>query len=185
MRRIVGFVGSPRKNGNTHILVSKILDGAEREGAKVKLVFLYELNIKECDQCGDCLEGKDCSIKDDMIELYTKVVESDVIIFGTPLYWYAPTALMKLFIDRLFYFIYPENLKKMKGKIAIVVSPFEDDDPKAANLLIEFFKKIFIFFKIDLYEKILVPGVGKKGDILKKKEVLTIAYKLGERLGSE
>jgi multimeric flavodoxin WrbA len=48
MKKLLGVVGSPRRNGNTHILVSKILEGAKEEGAIVNTIFLNDLNIQEC-----------------------------------------------------------------------------------------------------------------------------------------
>jgi multimeric flavodoxin WrbA len=59
-----------------------------------------------------------------MLAIYPKIIEADVIIFGTPVYWYGPTALMKAFIDRFVYFNCPENRAK-SGKAANI--PFEDD----------------------------------------------------------
>ena len=93
MKRILGIAGSPRKNGNTHLLVSKILEGAKEAGASAECLFLEDLNIKECDGCHVCWQGKGCSKKDDMNFIYPKLIESDVIVFGTPVYWYGPIGL--------------------------------------------------------------------------------------------
>jgi hypothetical protein len=111
-KKVLGVVGSPRKNGNTHILVSRILEGAEKQGAAAETIFLNDLNIRECNGCHACWRGKRCSKKDDMRDIYPKIIESDVIVFGTPVYWYGPTALMKGFMDRFVYFNCPENRKK-------------------------------------------------------------------------
>jgi multimeric flavodoxin WrbA len=81
-------VGSPRRNGNTHILVSKLLEGAQVEGALCDTLFLNDLHIRECDGCHTCWKGNPCSKSDDMNAIYPKLIESDVIIFGTPVYWY-------------------------------------------------------------------------------------------------
>lgn len=95
MKTILGVVGSPRRKGNTHILVSRILEGAKKEGAATEIIFLNDLTIRECDGCHVCWKGRKCSKKDDMNNIYPKIIQSDVIIFGTPVYWYGPTALMK------------------------------------------------------------------------------------------
>ncbi|KKM61347.1 hypothetical protein LCGC14_1532650 [marine sediment metagenome] len=81
MKQILGVVGSPRVNGNTHVLVAEILDGAEQGGAKVDIIFLNDLKIKECDGCHTCWKGDQCSKNDDMVNVYPKIIESDVIIF--------------------------------------------------------------------------------------------------------
>lgn len=181
-KKILGVVGSPRKKGNTHILVSTILEGAKGEGADTELLFLNDLNIRECDGCHVCWKGKHCAKKDDMNPVYPKITQSDTIVFGTPVYWYGPTALMKCFIDRFVYFNCPENRAKIRGRSAIIAVPFEEENLKTASLLIKFFEKSLQFLEMNLIRKILVPGVSGRGDIMKKPAVLEKSYRVGERL---
>lgn len=181
--KILGIVGSPRKKGNTHILVSRILDGAQEENALTEILFLNDLYIRECDGCYVCWKGKQCSKKDDMNKVYPKIIKSDVIIFGTPVYWYGPTGLMKCFIDRFVYFNCPENREKIRGKSAIIAVPFEEKNPRTAHLLVKFFKKSLQYLEMNLIGTILVPGVSKRGDILEKEELLEKGYKLGKKIG--
>jgi multimeric flavodoxin WrbA len=180
--KILGVIGSPRKKGNTHILVSRILDGAKEEGADTEIIFLNDLDIRECDGCHSCWKGRQCSKKDDMNAIYPKIIESDIIIFGTPVYWYGPTALMKCFIDRFVYFNCPENRSKIKGKAAVLAIPFEEDNIKTADLLIRFFVKSLRYLEMKIIGKILSPGVSARGDILKKEEFLKKGYQLGRRI---
>jgi len=181
-KRILAVVGSPRKNGNTHILVSKIAEGAAENGAVVDELLLGELSINECDGCHACWKGRDCSKNDDMQGLYPKISSSDVIIFGTPVYWYGPTALMKAFIDRFVYFNCPENRKKIKGLSAVIAVPFEEDDSEIAAGVVEFFRKSLAYLEIKLIGQIIAPGVGEKGAVLRKEEYLQQAYDLGVTL---
>jgi multimeric flavodoxin WrbA len=180
--KILAVVGSPRKNGNTHILVARILDGARQSGAETETIFLGDLDIRECDGCHVCWKGNLCSKKDDMLDMYPKIIQSDVIIFGTPVYWYGPTALMKCFIDRMVYFNCPRNRPKIRGKAAVIAVPFEEDNPKTAGLLVKFFEKSLQYLEMRLIRKILVPGVSKGGDILRKEDLLENAFNLGIRL---
>jgi len=182
MKKILGVVGSPRRNGNTHILVSRILEGAKDKGALVDILFLNDLNIQECDGCHVCWEGKGCSKSDDMIAIYPKIIESDIIIFGTPVYWYGPTALMKGFIDRFVFFNCSENRAKIKGKLAVIAVPFEEKNPEAVALLVSFFEKSLHYLEMDLIAQIIVPGVSRKGEILEKGDCLEEAYTIGRRL---
>jgi multimeric flavodoxin WrbA len=184
MKRIIGIIGSPRKKGNTDILVSNILEGAKSEGAKTETIFLADLHIRECDGCHVCWKGKPCSKNDDMNSIYPKIIDSDAIIFGTPVYWYGPTGLMKMFIDRFVYFNYPPNRERIKEKKAIIAVPFEEDNPATAALLVSFFEKCFKYLQIELTAKLIVSGVTRKGDILKKQDVLTEAYALGIKLAT-
>jgi len=131
------------------------------------------------------LERKAVQKKDDMTYVYPKIIESDILIFGTPVYWYGPTALMKCFIDRFVYFNCPRNRAKIRGKSAVIAIPFEEEDPGTADLLVKFFKKSLQYLEIKLIGKILVPGVGSKGDVLKKADRLEEAYELGRRLARQ
>jgi multimeric flavodoxin WrbA len=182
MKRVLGVVGSPRKNGNTDILVSKILEGAEQEGAATDVLYLKDLKIRECDGCHVCWEGKPCSKRDDLIDVYPKLVDSDAIVFGTPVYWYGPTALMKAFIDRFVYFNCPENRARIRGKSAALAAPFEEDDLETASLLVAMFEKCFAYLEMDPVGNVLVPGVSAKGDILKKDHSLQEGLQFGKSL---
>ncbi len=179
MKKILGIMGSPRMKGNTHILVNKILEGARDNGASAEIIFLKDMDIKECDGCYTCWKGKDCSKKDDMNNIYPKIIDSDVIVFGTPLYWYGPTALMKAFIDRFVYFNCEENRSKIRGKPVAVAVPLEEENPEAAALIIGFFEKCFKYLELQFAGKIIVPGVSGKGEILNKNDSLDEAYKCG------
>ncbi|UCC96362.1 MAG: flavodoxin family protein [Phycisphaerales bacterium] len=181
-KQVLAVVGSPRRNGNTHILVSKIAEGARAAGAAVDELFLGELTIRECDGCHACWKGKECSKNDDMREIYAKIIQSDAIIFGTPVYWYGPTALMKAFIDRLVYFNCPENRRKIKGLSAATAIPFEEEDLDTARGVVEFFQRSLAYLEIELLGQIIVPGVGEKGAIRHKPERLQEAHNLGRTL---
>jgi multimeric flavodoxin WrbA len=182
VKRILGVAGSPRKKGNTDILVSKILDGAREEGADTEKLFLGDLHIRECDGCHSCWKGRRCSKKDDMQNVYPKIMESDIIIFGTPVYWYGPTALMKCLIDRFVYFNCPENRLGIRGKGAVLAIPFEEDNPRTADLVVKFFEKSLGYLEMKILGKIIAPGVGARGDILRKEKVLKEAHELGRRI---
>jgi len=111
-----------------------------------------------------------------------KLIESDVIVFGTPVYWYGPTALMKGFIDRFVYFNCPENHEKIKGKSTVIVVPFEDTNPEIAAPLEHFFEKCFQYLELKLEGRIIAPGVTKIGDILKHQGYLKKAFEIGKNL---
>lgn len=117
-----------------------------------------------------------------MNPLYQKINDSDVLIFGTPVYWYGPTALMKGFIDRFVYFNCPENREKIKGKSAAVVIPFEEEDERASLATVEIFEKSLGYLEMNLTDVLLAPGVGEKGAILEKKIILERAYNIGRML---
>ncbi len=181
MKNVIGFVGSPRKMGNTHLLVAKILEGAQAAGAATEIVFLDDLTIKECDGCQACWRSKPCPKQDDMNGLYAKIAASDAVVFGTPVYWYGPTALMKGLVDRFVYFNSPENRAKIRNKPAILAIPYEEEDPATAGLVVAFFEKSLAYLEMNLLGQVVVPGVSKKGDVLHKTACLAEGYELGRR----
>ena len=160
---MLGVVGSPRRDGNTHVLVSEVLAGARAAGAAAESVFLADLTIGECDGCHACWRGAECSKADDMNALYPRLADSDVIVLGTPVYWYAPTALMKGFLDRLVYFNCPENRPKIRGKRAVLAVPFEEADPQAAALLVAIFEKSLAYLEMELTDTHLALAAREIG----------------------
>jgi len=182
MKKVLGVIGSPRKNGNTHVLVSQILEAVCSEGISTEVIFLDDLSIKECDGCHVCWKSEKCVKKDDMSNLYQKIIESDVIIFGTPVYWYGPTALMKGFIDRFVYFNGPKNRKKIKDKLAVIAIPFEEENDETVEPVVSFFEKSLNFLGVKLIGKLIVPGVTKRGEVKEKKEYMDKAYELGRKI---
>ncbi len=164
------------------MLIGKMAEGAVSKGAQVDTLYLGKLNIRECDGCHVCWKGKPCPKHDDMLETYAKIIESDAIIFGTPVYWYGPTALMKAFIDRFVYFNCPENRAKIRGKSAALVIPFEEENPETARPVVEFFEKSLKYLEINLVGAIIAGGASDKGDVLKKPDRLREAFEMGIRL---
>jgi len=185
MPAVLGVVGSPRTQGNTHILVSRILEGAASEGADTRLIMLGDMHIHECDGCHACWKGLRCSKKDDMNAVYPLIAESDAIVFGTPVYWYGPTALMKALLDRFVYFNCPEHRPEIRGTRGLVAVPFEETTPKTAELVVDMFHRSFHWLEMKAAGTILAPGVGEKGDILRERAILDSAFEAGRRLARE
>jgi putative NADPH-quinone reductase len=102
--KIVAFCASPRKNGNTAVLIKEAMRGAFEAGAIGEYILLQDLNIKCCIGCRKCKEPgfKDlCVIKDDMTEIYRKIIASDAVIIGFPIYTGREAAQLGVFWDRL------------------------------------------------------------------------------------
>jgi multimeric flavodoxin WrbA len=102
--RIVGISGSPRKDGNTDILVKEALQAAAERGAEVEFVGLAKKNIKPCTACGTCHSEKSkgvCAIKDDDAPgVFEKLKAADGIIIGSPVYMLSVSAQLKALFDR-------------------------------------------------------------------------------------
>ena len=109
--KIIGINASPRKKANTQTLVEAVLEGATEKGAETRLVNLRELSINGCLGCEGCKKhlGK-CVQKDDMTTLMQEMTDYDVIVMGTPVYWFHVAGQFKLLVDRLYsFFEFKEN----------------------------------------------------------------------------
>ncbi len=180
--QVLGIMGSPRKNGNTHVLMEKTLEGAREKGAITETLFLGDLTIQECTGCHVCWTTQECTRNDDMISIYHKIIASDIIIFGTPVYWYGPTALIKCFVDRLVYFNGELNRKGIRGKKAAIIIPFEENNPETVRPVITFFEKALQYLEIQLTAQLIVPGVSQRGEVVKQEQVIKEAYELGKTM---
>lgn len=180
--KLLAVVGSPRPNGNTDILLSQIAAGARAGGAEVDVIRLGRLEVAECDGCHACWRGRDCTKDDDMRLLYPRIADADVIVFGTPVYWYGPTALMKAFIDRFVYFNCARNRPRVRGKKALVALVLEEHEEATWRPVLDFFTRSLAYLEMVQVGSIVVPGVGKAGAILDKPDRLDEAYRLGVTL---
>lgn len=97
---ILLFNGSPRKRGNTDLLLERIERGIHRAGMKAEHINLAQLNIHPCTGCGHCETEGQCILQDDMVPLYDKIDRAHRIVIGSPIYFYGVTAQTKAFIDR-------------------------------------------------------------------------------------
>jgi multimeric flavodoxin WrbA len=113
--KILGIVGSPRKGGNTEILVEEALAAAGGAGAKTEIFLVAGKKISGCQACNTCRDTGVCKINDDMQPLYKQMEEADGIIFATPVYFGGVTAQLKAIMDRTFAFL-PK--RPLKGKVA-------------------------------------------------------------------
>jgi multimeric flavodoxin WrbA len=115
--------------------------------------------------------------------LYDVIAGADILLFATPVYWYAPTAIMKAFMDRLVPFNRPRGRPLIEGKSAILASAYEEQTPEAVAPLVRMFELSFDWLGVRFLDRVVVPGVGPKGAILEKPEALARAYEIGRRLG--
>lgn len=176
--KILALIGSPRKGGNTEALVDEVINGAKARDDSSEKIYLYDFDISACVDCRKCKRlDFSCAIQDGMSPLYPKIAEADLIIFGTPVYWYGPTATMKLLIDRMRPFI---ASGKLKGKEGIVITPSEEG-ASCCGPLIEMFKMSFEYLGIRFAGSILAKAY-ERGEIRNDPLELAKACKLGKSI---
>ncbi|WXG41423.1 MAG: flavodoxin family protein [Candidatus Freyarchaeum deiterrae] len=116
--RLLGIVCSPRKGGNTEILVKEALKPAQEAGWETELFLMSEKQVAPCDACGACFKTGSCVIKDDMQELYSMLEQADGVIIGSPVYFGNVSAQAKAVMDRTYAIAFKRALKdKVAGAI--------------------------------------------------------------------
>ena len=98
--KILAFQGSPRFGGNTDLLLSAFLRGAEEAGAEVRRYDLYRMDYKGCLECGGCDRTGECVLEDDLTPVYTDLLDSDVIVLASPIFFYNLTSRTQALVER-------------------------------------------------------------------------------------
>lgn len=173
--KIAVIHGGTRANGNTEMLTKLVIKGLVAEE-----IFLKDYVINPIEDKRHTEEGFH-EIKDNYNEIIEKVMNYDILIFATPIYWYSMTGTMKNFIDRWSHTSrdskYPHFKNKMKRKKAYVVA-VGGDDPSIKGLpLIQQFQYIFQFIGMQFEDYILGKGY-QPGDIFEDKQAVTAAQVL-------
>lgn len=175
MSNIIVLSGSPRKGGNTDLLVDTFVKGAEKNN-NVEVVSVADYKINPCIGCNSCFDraGHECFQQDDMQVVYDKLKCADVIVVASPVYFYGVSAQLKAIIDRLHTPM--RNDFKVKKLALILVG---------AAVMPELFDSIKIqyqlvlnFFKLEDAGMVLVRGAKDKGDV-RNTDGLDEAYRLG------
>jgi multimeric flavodoxin WrbA len=97
--KVIAFLGSPRENGNTELLLGEAIRGVEESGLKVGVFHLNKMNIKPCQNCGGCDVTGVCIYEDDMTRIYEAIRNADRIILASPIFFFA-LSHEKVMIDR-------------------------------------------------------------------------------------
>jgi multimeric flavodoxin WrbA len=183
--KVLGLVGSGRKDGNTNTLVDKILEGAKASGHQTKKVFFADLKISPIGDCAACRKAGHCLIEDDFDSLISEVLEHDCIIFGTPLYWFGPSSQMKAFIDRWvcrMAFDEKRFRARMKGMRCVLAVPHQDEHLWGAEHLIGIMEKTFDYMEMSYLGKIQT-NAWRRSEAAKDEVALKYARELGVKLG--
>ena len=97
---VLGFAGSPRRGGNSEILLDRVLEGAASKGATVEKIAVSALKISPCRNCQGCASTGRCVVQDDMQLVYPKLCRAERIVVSSPIFFGTVSAQMKALIDR-------------------------------------------------------------------------------------
>ena len=175
--------GAIRVNGNTDILVNRIIEGSRNSGTNITVFNLREKKISNCKGCYQCMKKSTCSFQDDMTEIRSAIEKSDLIVLASPLYWCGVTGLMKTFIDRLFFYYHPQTRRLISGKKALIITPLNQKDVShESEILVEFYNRLFNCLGVKIVDMVFFSNIMGKGVVLNKPNYLNQAYSIGKNL---
>lgn len=186
--KIVSFLGSPRVQGNTEILLIEALEPAREEGHEVIIFRLNDMKLLPCQNCGGCEETGECIINDDMTDIYQAIREGDRFILASPIFFLSLSAQAKAMIDRCQCFWCEKYLLKRpipakrygrKGLLLMVGGQDRDIGFKCGEAIARAF---FRTISVPQHETLSYPSIDAKGAIKEHPTALREAYEAGKRL---
>lgn len=173
-KKVLVFSTSPRRHGNSDRLCDEFMRGAAEAGNEVEKIFFHDKKINYCLGCGKCYQTGKCVQKDDMAEILDKMLEADVLVFGTPVYFYTMNAQLKTLIDRTV-----PRYTHLKGK-AYLIGALADEDGDSVGGTVAAFRG-FMDCLDNVEEAGIIFGYGawNKGDI-EGNPAIEVAYNAGK-----
>ena len=185
-KQVLVILGSPRKKGNSSTLAARISRGAKSAGAEVETLFLQDLKISPCRGCNTCQkhDSKGCAIKDDMQEIYPKLIKADAWVIASPVYWFTMSAQTKIFMDRCYALpAYAKN--PFAGKRIAIAMSYGDVDPVKSGCVnaLRTFQDAFRYTRSKIVGMVYGSAM-KAGEIANNEALMREAEELGKLLVS-
>ncbi|NOX44150.1 MAG: flavodoxin family protein [Caldiserica bacterium] len=191
--KVIGIVGSPRRGGNTDVLVEQVLAGAGAHGLETEKVLLGELEIAPCRACYSCADSGRCVIGDDFHALLEKALGSAGIVLGSPMYVGTVTAQMKAFVDRVdcsqVELVRASTgevrfRRRHRGRFGVVVAICDLSPLSELRHCARVMEACLRDLGADTVDEVLAQRLSDVGDVRKRPELLARAFRAGERLAA-
>ncbi|MFH1624226.1 MAG: flavodoxin family protein [Pseudomonadota bacterium] len=173
--KVLGIVCSPRKGGNTEILMKEVLKASKEMGAETNLITVARKVINPCDACGTCLKKGACKIDDDMTPIYSAISEADGIVLGSPVYFWSMTAQAKAIVDRTYAVHHGHQLRGKVGGAVVVARR-----AGCTNTVQSFFN-VFNHHRMIIAGAVIAFG-NEKGEVRKDEEGMKETKGLGRAM---
>jgi len=184
--KVLGIMGSPRIKGNTDLLLEEALKGAKSQGAEVEKIVVDKLKISPCKEYLGCFKDGNCVIRDDMDDIYPKLLGADVVIIASPMFFYGVSSQAKALIDRCQALWARKHILKQslpnsgrKGAFIAVGATKGKRLFEGAILTVKYF---FEAIGVEYADELLIRGVDARGEIKEHPIALSDAFELGERV---
>lgn len=176
-QRVLILSASPRKGGNSDQLCDQFMKGAIETGNKAEKIHVADKNINFCTGCLTCQSNRECVHNDDMAEILEKMIQADILVLATPVYFYNMDAQMKVLIDRTC-----PRYTEIANKKVYLIATSTDTGPQAMEGTINGFRAALSCYPhAEVAGIICGTGVTNAGDIAGKPEMKT-AYEMGKNL---
>jgi len=189
--KVLGIAGSPRRDGNTDLLLAEVMRGTASKGAEVKTIVLNDLKITPCQHYDFCLKTGKCKINDDMQMVYREMEEADRIVLASPIQFMGLTAQMKAMIDRCQalwarkYVLKVPPLGDERQRKGLFVSVGGRKGPKIFEPARVVVKSFLAVLNITYTGELLFHSTDEKGAIARHPDALSQAFLAGQKLVEE
>lgn len=186
-KKVLVLLGSPRKKGNSAILADQIIKGAKSGKAKVETIYLHGKKIAPCNACMGCQKknSRGCCIKDDMQEIYPKLIEADAWVIASPVYWFTVSSQTKIFMDRCFA-LPAYHADPFRGKQIGIAMTYGDVDPFTSGCVnaLRTFQDAYGYTESPIVGMVYGSAMAA-GEIRSNEKVMQEAFDLGKTLAAE
>lgn len=188
LMKVLGICGSPRRMGNTALLLREFLRGSAEAGAKTTTIHLADYTVEGCIGCEQCRkDGKCTRFNDGMTLLYPLISDADALILGSPVYHYNVTSQMKACIDRLYAFYDFSNDRprryssRLAGRTrrAAVFAIGEQADSRDLGFTLDALAWPLVPLGYEIMMKLPVLNCFEPGIVVRNKEAMEQAYQGG------
>ena len=176
--KIVILEGSPNKNGSSNLLADCFKQGAEEAGHTVEIIDAAHADIHPCTGCIHCGYEGPCVQKDEMDRIRPKILEADMLVFATPLYYYGMSAQLKVLIDR--FCAFNSSVQRRHMKSALLAAAWNSDD-WTFEALESHYKTLVRYLNLADMGMVLGAGCGTPS-MTRHSQFPQQAYNLGNRL---
>ena len=181
--KVLGFVGSPRRDGSTARLVKTILDSAQAKGAQTQCWQLSELKMSGCTSCFSCRKTGRCVLKDDMAPIIDELYKCDAVVIGSPVFMWQMTGQTKIFVDRLYPVLAPDFSSRLTKKPKLILA-FTQGQPDVSMFKAYFDStaKVLGFLGFSAPRVIVAGGTRNPGDLERQADIMAQAKAAGAEL---
>jgi multimeric flavodoxin WrbA len=188
--KVLGISTSPRANGNSSTLLRRALEGAESAGARTEYIHLSDYKIGPCTECNACYSTGRCSVEDDYQQILEKLLNTDRLVFATPIFFMTVCAQAKMLIDRCQclwaykYVLKRELFNPERDRRAMVIAVGGSKGIKQFDSIRRTMKTYFDCLQMNYVAGLYVNQVDNRGEINKHSGALNEAYRLGSILAA-